>query len=137
MKQLARIIVSFVTAAVLYYVVFIAVSLAWYDLADANPKIGPSDLDVPEILFHLVTTGIAALATGLVGGGILTRSWAGTGLVVAGTIAVTATFVAIYVLSFDGEPDQLPFLPAISVVTAVILGVAVRHRWDPASPPVE
>lgn len=137
MKQSARIIVAFVAAAVLYYVFYISVSLTWFDLADANPKIGSSDLEVPAILFHLVTTGIAALATGLVAGWILTRSWAGTRLVASVTVAVTAIFIAVYVLAFDGEPDQFPFLPAISVVTAVILGVAVKQRWDAASPPVE
>ena len=127
-QQVIRWILTLVTAVITYYAAYLAVYFAWFGITDANFKIGPSDLGIPEIIFHLVTTAVAAAVAGLVAGGILTRSWAITPLVAGGTVVVVAAFIVFYTLVLDGHPDQSPIHAPVAAAAAVLLGGTLSRQ---------
>jgi hypothetical protein len=125
-KLVALAVGALVAAAVAYFVVYLGVFLAWFGITGANLKIGPSDLGVPGLVFHLTTTGIAAVAAGAAATLVLERSIAALVRIIGGTVAVTMAVVTVHVLALDGHPDQSPYHVAVTAMVAVALGV-VRY----------
>lgn len=126
-KLFALAVGGLVAAAVAYFVVYLGVTYVWFGLTGANPKIGPSDLGVPLLVFHLTTTGTAAVAAGAAAALVLERSAAALVRIIGGTVAVTVAVVTVHVLALDGDPDQSPYHVAVAAVVAAALGV-VQYR---------
>jgi hypothetical protein len=121
-------VVVLVALAIIYLVAYTAVSLAWFGLVGANPKIGPEDIGVPLVIYHLVTTGLASGLVGLLASAVGNPNRSGRWVIRVGTVAVTAGFIAIYVLGFGGRPDQNPFYILVPVLAAVALRATSDRR---------
>ncbi len=127
-KLMALSVGALVAAAVAYFVVYLGVFFAWFEITGANVKIGPSDLGAPVLLFHLATTGLAAVAAGAAAAMVLERSVAALVRIIGGTVVVTVAVVAVHVLALDGDPDQSPYHVAVAAVLAAALGVVRTAR---------
>ena len=130
-----RIVWLIVGLVVVGFVVYEAAYFGWFAMEGENPLMGLTVLETPEIVFDLVTSGLAATAVGYLASRKLAVHQVWKWVVVLGSIAFTSLYVWIYTYGFGGHPNRDGIQIPVAVASALLMrGIASRFR-EPAVVP--